>query len=114
MRKIKLNLRSSLYALLGGTPESSTSVLADRTEDIREAMLAALGPDASRRCPQITRRVRYAGDLEGLWYLRGELMAALAGLQDERHARDTLDRLTSMFQGLLSPGLQGRSHSQRS
>ena len=109
MRRIKFNLRSSIYALLGGAVEPSSSLLGDRTEDIRQAMLDALGPQASRRCPQVTRRVRYAGDLEGLWYLRGELMAALADLQDESHAREQMDRLTAMFQGLLSPSLVGRT-----
>ncbi|MCJ0763225.1 hypothetical protein [Variovorax terrae] len=107
MRWIKPSLRHSVYSLLGGTPPPvSESTLESRTEDIREQMLDSLGQDGARQFTQITRRVRYAGDVQALWYLRGELMAALAAMHGEALARDTMGTLTAMFQGLV-PEAQG-------
>ncbi|MES3003731.1 MAG: hypothetical protein V4787_23775 [Pseudomonadota bacterium] len=78
-------------------------------EDIRDRMLAMLGDCASTRFPQITWRIRYAGDIIALWYLRGDLMAALSAMHGEAIARDQLDEVTRMFDGLLPNGLNSRS-----
>jgi hypothetical protein len=64
---------------------------------------------SSTRFPQITWRVRYATDILALWYLRGELMAALSETHGEAIARAELDKVTRMFGGLLPNGLQSRS-----
>jgi hypothetical protein len=102
MRWLKPNLRS-IYGLLGNPPNPTESVLEDGTEDIREAMLDALGDPGSRHFPQVTRRVRYAGDIQALWYLRGDLMAALASMHGEMVARQKIAGITAQFRGLL-PG----------
>jgi predicted urease superfamily metal-dependent hydrolase len=107
MRWLKPNLRS-IYGLLGNSPAPSESVLEDSTEDVRETMLDALGEAGSRHFPQITRRIRYAADIQSLWYLRGDLMAALASMHGEKIARQRIASITAQFQGLLPGGLNSR------
>lgn len=107
MRWLKPTLRS-VYGLLGNPPAPTDSILEDGTEDIRESMLAALGDNGSRHFPQITRRIRYAGDIQSLWYLRGDLMGALAAMHGEKAARQKIASITAQFQGLLPGGLASR------
>ena len=109
MRWLKPNLRSSIYGLLGNPVAPSESMLETGTEDIRESMLAVLGEAGPKHFPQITRRIRYANDIQALWYLRGDLMAALAAMHGEMAARERVASVTQMFQGLLPNGLNSRS-----
>ena len=108
MRWLKPSLRSSIYGLLGTASPPSESVLENGTEDIREAMLALLGNDGPKRYPQVMRRIRYASDIQALWYLRGDLMAALAALYGEAEARRRVQGITDMFRGLLPGSLNSR------
>lgn len=108
MRWFKHNLRSSIYGLLGNPVSPSESTLENSAEDIREAMLALLGDTGPKQFPQITRRIRYANDIQALWYLRGDLMAALATLHGEMKARDKVQAITRMFHGLLPGSLNSR------
>ena len=108
MRWFKPNLRNSIYGLLGNPPAPSESMLETGTEDIREAMLALLGDDGAKQFPQITRRIRYASDVQALWYLRGDLMAALATKLGEAGARKEVQAITEMFRGLLPGSLNSR------
>ncbi|WP_298926834.1 hypothetical protein [uncultured Ramlibacter sp.] len=108
MRWLKPNLRSSIYGLLGNPVPLSDSALESGTEDIRESMLALLGDAGPKNFPQVTRRIRYANDIQALWYLRGDLMAALAAMHGEMAAREKIQAITRMFQGLLPNGLNSR------
>src|SRR5213082_1487932 len=107
MRWLKPNLRS-IYGLLGNPPIPTQSVLEDGTEDIRESMLVALGEAGSRHFPQVTRRIRYASDIQSLWYLRGDLMGALASMHGEKTARQKIASISAQFQGLLPGGMTSR------
>jgi hypothetical protein len=110
MRWFKPNMRSSFYALLARIhpPEPESTVLEYSVEGIREAMLDLVGdaPDASYR--HIGRRIRYAVDVHALWYLRGDLMALLAGRHGEALAREKIEMLTEMFEEFLPRGLKSR------
>lgn len=108
MRWFKGSIRSSIYGLLGNPAAPSDSVLETSTEQIREAMLSLLGENGSRQFPNVTRRIRYANDVQGLWYLRGDLMAALAATLGEAAARQKVQQITQMFQGLLPSSLNSR------
>jgi hypothetical protein len=108
MRWLKSTLRHSLYGLLGNPVLPSESVLETGTEDIREAMLAALAESGGRQFANVTRRLRYANDIQGLWYLRGDLLAALASVHGESDARKKVQRITRMFHGLLPGSLTSR------
>ena len=106
MRSWKPTIQS-LYCLLGGAQRSSQA-LDDAIGDIQEAMLKALGQDGAKRFPMVARRIHYANELQALWYLRGDLMAALADLHSETHARDTIHAISGQFEGLLPKGLSTR------
>jgi hypothetical protein len=108
MRFFKGTLRNSIYGLLGNPVAPSDSMLENSTEDIREAMLSLLGERGTKQFANVTRRIRYANDVQGLWYLRGDLMAALAASQGEAAAREQVQKITRMFSGLLPGSLNSR------
>ena len=88
MRSFKPNLRGSIYAILSlGHPSVPPDDAEFSVEDIRSAMLELMKAVEETRFPQVFRRVRYAGDVQGLWYLRGDVMAALASSLGEVAAR---------------------------
>lgn len=104
----KGGVRNSIYGLLGNPVAPSDSMLETGTEDIREAMLALLGESGTKQFANVTRRIRYANDIQGLWYLRGDLMAALASTKGEMAARREVQQITRMFDGLLPGSLNSR------
>jgi hypothetical protein len=108
MRWLKPNLRSSIYGLLGNPVPPSDSRLENGIEDVRETMLDLLGDAGPKQFAPLVRRIRYAGDIQALWYLRGDLMAALAAMHGERAAREQIASVTGMFKGLLPAGLNSR------
>jgi hypothetical protein len=108
MRWLKPGLRNSIYGLLGNPSAPSNSILEINTEEIREAMLNVLGDAGQKNFPNVSRRIRYASDLQALWYLRGDLMGALAALYSESVARDKVASITDHFHGLLPSGLSSR------
>lgn len=108
MRWISSSIKSSIYGMLGNPETPSDSTLVSTAEDIRESMLSLLGDAGPSQFPQVTRRIRYAGDIQALWYLRGDLMAAIAVSQGEKAARQKIQSITQMFQGLLPGGLNSR------
>jgi len=108
MAWLKGGIRNSIYGLLGNPATPSDSILESGTEDIREAMLALLGDAGTKQFANVTRRIRYANDIQGLWYLRGDLMAALATIKGEAEARQQVRQITRMFQGLLPGSLNSR------
>ena len=107
----KGTLRNSIYGLLGNPVAPSDSMLESSTEDIREAMLSLLGEGGTKQFANVTRRIRYANDVQGLWYLRGDLMAALAAGHGEATAREQVQKITRMFSGLLPGSLNSRPSS---
>ncbi|HBH38247.1 MAG TPA: hypothetical protein DDX06_07675 [Curvibacter sp.] len=82
-----------------------------RIEDIRQAMLDSLGEEGCTSYPHIERRVLFAPDLQGLWYLRADMMVALSSLQGERVASQKIRQITHMFEGLLPKGMVSRPGS---
>jgi len=108
MRWLKPNLRSSIYGLLGACVPPTDSAMENGLEDVRETMLALLGEAGFKKFPALTRRLRYAADIQALWYLRGDLMGALAAMHGERPAREQLARVTEMFKGLVPGSLHSR------
>lgn len=87
-------------ALLGNPVPSDTR--SDAAEDdIREAMVDLLGPAGARQFPNLVRCIRCAEDVQSLWYLRGDLMGAVAASRGEMIARDMIASITAQFQGLL-------------
>jgi hypothetical protein len=72
---------------------------------IRRAMLDALGESVPPRLATLKLRIEHAEDIECLWYLRSELMRALAFMHGELRAAAELGRITEMFHEVLPRGL---------
>lgn len=108
MSWLKPSIKSSIYGLLGHPMDPSDSTLENSIEEIREQMLGALGETGQKNFPHVARRIRYASDVQALWYLRGDLMAALAAQHSESVARQKLASISDQFQGLLPGGLNSR------
>jgi hypothetical protein len=101
MRITKPTLKSTFFSLLGfveaTTPVSQIAPL----EQLRCAMLAALGEEGSESFVRVTRNLRYAEDVKGLWYARSDLMGALSAMHGELWAHQTLEELDTLFRALL-------------
>ncbi|MBI3229934.1 MAG: hypothetical protein HYZ45_07070 [Burkholderiales bacterium] len=76
--------------------------------DIRRAMLDELAICAYRVNPTVEMSVTGATDIQDLWYLRGDLMAAIAATDGEAAAKRKMAHISTMFKGLLPRGLSSR------
>jgi hypothetical protein len=101
-------LRTSCMALLGRA-EPTAKALDARTEIIRELMLHELGDYGEKKFPAVARRVRYAPDVQGLWYARSDVMAILANTHGETIAREKIAYISGRFSGLLPKSLTGKA-----
>lgn len=77
---------------------------------IRAAMLSLLvardGPEVRR----IEQRVRFAENLETLWYLRQDLVAVLSATGEEATVREQIVGITALFRGWLPATMVPRVH----
>ncbi|MFN7856586.1 MAG: hypothetical protein ACK5OA_08440 [Acidovorax sp.] len=93
--------------MLGRNRPSSTAWVHNQgVERVRHAMLASLAGSTGCDVARMNIRLRYACDIEALWYLRDDLFSTLSDLQGEGPARSTLDELTGLFQGQLPTTLR--------
>jgi len=77
-------------------------------DEIRKAMLEALGEPGAKANPIVQIRLTCASDIQDLWYLRGDVMGVLADFDGEAIAKSKIAQISAMFQGLLPPGLHSR------
>lgn len=94
MRWGKTTLRNSFFGWLANQPATEPSA---RIEDIRKAMLHLLEQSPDGANSAIERRVLFAHDLDDLWYLRPDLMNAIAAVRGEFVARTCLAEITRLF-----------------
>ncbi len=109
----KIDVRSSWHSLWKPQPGLSTTLPGaegaheparphPRLEELRLHMLDAVAPPRQLlRHATLVRKLLQARSIEALWYLRSDVMAALAGDHGEAQARRMLDALTALFSGLL-------------
>ena len=100
MLKTLSRFTSSFASLLS---DPATEVDADgRIEDIRAAMMYQLTMiDDSSDCSYVWSCVVRASDVQALWYLRCDLVSALADSVGEPAAREKVEPITEMFRGLV-------------
>ena len=110
MRNFIPHLKNSCLSLLG-LAEVTPEIRSDRTEDIRELMLTELGDFGEKNFPGVARRVRYATDVQGLWYARSDVMAILASTHGEAVAGKKIAEISHRFKGLLPSSLTASSAS---
>ena len=70
---------------------------------IRTAMLSLLQNNAGHAAQRVAQRVRFAGDLEALWYLRQDVLTAMSAVDGEATARRHMRQINRLFKGGL-PG----------
>ena len=105
-------VKTSCMAILGLT-EPTPAAMNASMEAIRQLMLDELGQEGEKRFPAVTRRVRYAQDIQALWYVRSDVMAILATTHGETLAREKLAYISSRFKGLLPKALAQRAGPRR-
>ncbi len=93
-----MRLRHSFWALLGQPETEAPEAVVERVRlAMRRAVEEHLGLDAKAKVLQ--RQLVSARDLESLWYMRPEIMNAIAGKCGESRARHCLLDLTALFKG---------------
>jgi len=79
---------------------------------IRTAMLSALQGHGGHSVQRVSQRVRFAADVEALWYLRQDVMIALSAIDGETAARRQMTAINSMFKGGLPGSMGPRTHQR--
>ncbi|MET3377914.1 MULTISPECIES: hypothetical protein [Variovorax] len=79
---------------------------------IRMAMLSVLQGHGGHSVQRVSQRVRFAADVEALWYLRQDVMMALSAIDGETAARRQMKTINSMFKGGLPGSMGPRAHQR--
>ncbi|MGJ7615409.1 MULTISPECIES: hypothetical protein [unclassified Variovorax] len=79
---------------------------------IRTAMLSVLQGHGGNSVQRVSQRVRFAADVESLWYLRQDVMIALSAIDGETAARHQMKTINSMFKGGLPGSMGPRAHQR--
>jgi hypothetical protein len=108
MSWIQNSLVSGFQSIFYGAGSNLGNRFETALEDIREAMLNELGVSSAVDASKLELKVTYASDLQDLWYLRGDIMAAIAAVDGEALASQKLSRISAMFSGFLPKGLTSR------
>jgi hypothetical protein len=77
---------------------------------IRTSMLSLLDARPGNTVQRVAQRVRFADDLEALWYLRQDVLTSLAEIDGEPSARRQMRRINSLFKGGLPQTMGPRVH----
>ncbi|MDP3700634.1 MAG: hypothetical protein Q8R72_06985 [Hylemonella sp.] len=104
---------STLPHRLNPLREDTVQAASYQIDDIRQAMLSCLGAAARERFPHVERRILQASSVPTLWFLRPELLMAVAAHSGEQAARQAIDDLSDMFDGLLPQGLSAKAGGLR-
>ncbi|MBI2747264.1 MAG: hypothetical protein HYX45_16980 [Burkholderiales bacterium] len=89
-----MRLRNSFWALLGQSETEAPEAVVER---VRDAMLRALVEQLGQDAQELRQQVHLARDIESLWYLRPEIMNAMAARRGEARARACMTGLTALF-----------------
>ncbi len=100
-----MRLRNSFWAMLGQQISDAPGVVVER---VRQAMLLAVDEHCGEGWSDIDDRISYAQDITALWYLRSDLMNAVAAVRGEAVARDCISTITVLFQGHQPGGKSSR------
>ena len=93
-----MRMKDSFWSLLGLATSEENSEQVDR---VRVAMLDALHGHCAEAHLRIDAPIRFATDLEALWYMRTDLMQAVASSKGELTATQVIKEVTSLFKGHL-------------
>jgi len=79
---------------------------------IRTAMLSLLQVHGGHSVQRVAQRVRFARDLEALWYLRQDVLTALSAVDGEVAARRQMTQINRLFKGGLPNAMGPRAHQR--
>lgn len=104
------DIRSTITAIfsVSTAPPPTPEEHAAAVESIRRKMLAMAVMGNAERSETLARRIRYAANIESLWYARSELMHLIAREHGEAIARERVEALSELFRGVLPRGLRSR------
>ena len=74
------------------------------------AMLVLLDANAGPAAQRIAQRVRFASDLEALWYLRQDLLVAVSAIDGEAAAHQRMHEINRLFRRGLPQTMGPRVH----
>lgn len=107
----------SLLQSLGSRLQRLRASFADpesaRLEKIRGEMSKALAACGETAHPKLADRIRFATDLESLWYLRTELLAAVSECVGAESAGRSLESITAQFIGVLPIATTTRTNRRK-
>jgi hypothetical protein len=101
-----------IFRLLNVSVFGSRQAAESQLGRIRTAMLSVLQAHAGHSIQRISQRVRFAVDVEALWYLRQDVMTALSAIDGESAARRQMKSINSMFKGGLPGSMGPRAHQR--
>lgn len=114
MRWQKPNLKS-IYGLLGQAGPPAEPHLGARMETVRQAMLDTMAiAGLGQRHLHIVARIQLAQGIQALWFARTDMMTSLAAELGEAAAREKIDALSPLFEGLLPKGFSYQPPRRRS
>lgn len=90
-----MRIKKSFWGFLSKPADASTVHI----ERIRLAMLNALDAHCDNTHAAVDGAIRFAGDIEALWYLRPDLLQAIASCRDQHTANGILGDITALFKG---------------
>ena len=96
-----MRLRQSFWAMVGRNADVAPESL---VEEVRHVMLAQLDLYCGSDTIRLDYRISCAADIVTLWYLRSDLMGAIAATQGESFAKDRIVEVTDLFEGFRPGG----------
>jgi hypothetical protein len=100
-----MRLRNSFWAMLGRNISEPPDAVVER---VRQAMLIAVDTHCLASAYAIEDKISYARDINSLWYLRSDLMHAIASAQGEAAAAECVAAITTLFAGYQPGGNRPR------
>jgi len=106
-------LSTSLMGLLRDSdgPTNAEKQLENIREEMLELMAQHLEGKAVR--PPIWSKVLYAKDIQGLWYLRSDLMYFLSQHGGETVAAISVEKITLMFRGQIPAAVFASANARK-
>jgi len=101
---------SSLLRLLSLSAWAPARPREQKMRRVRDAMLKLLQAHEGANFRRVAQRVRYADEMESLWYLRQDMLAALSEVHGELRARQEMRHIHGLFKGLLPQAMAARPH----
>ena len=89
-----MGIKDSFWAALGRDTSDSVDVALER---VRKAMLLVLEEYGGESHYRLDMKINFAREIAELWYLRPELMHAVASAHGEEVARDCVAKITALF-----------------